>query len=1498
MSADEVASYLEVNGRILAGEEFEEYCKDHGLCRRCAKTKTHRRVVKMFGRGRKWEPMTLHDDLTGEYTVYKGHCLQPGCYTKGQAKRLLGESETGRRSSRGDKLAARMKGARRPGRRKARSNPETGSVMSTMDDDMSISSDMSGASTRSSASAISVMSNLSGLSGLAGYRRRRRNKKSSTASTGSSVSSGLSSLDEDDVLDDDMTVDSTMTKDMNPTVEDGEVNPIVAHRVEQLTRFDYFTILDLSKVALRNEDIAAIVDGISKPSSLEGIILDRCKLRDDDVNKILRAFRAGGSTSLKRLSLRQNSIGNRGAESMVSLLKGSNSLEELDLSENAISSRGAEMILDALLRNPNCVLHTLNLSQNEIWDLGGSEYLRGSQTLKVLNLDGNFMHDEGACTIANAIAQNRNTVIEKLYLGWNGISDEGCTALAKMLESNATLKVLGLAENDITNIGARAILSALSINNCVREISGLYHNQIDRKFIIVAIKRLLQRVHERGGAGTDAYNLSEPENNIQFEESKVEEGIEEGSDGSTNWADQMFSAPSGIEQPRVAIEAMEQWDWGTFGIDEIESSMRSQGLPAPMVDVTDSDDGEDIAPKAREGREIKRSRISFFRSAPLAFFDRKTSQHHDVPLLDFDFEKNALEDLFRNKNALGADIELIEEIATEDRMRDVLSRGTCPILHFTGYGQPDCLALENGFGYLQALPRDALKDMILLNQGITKVVVVTAVHALNTANLLLSAGFQHVVCCQRESVFHDEGVVEFAKAFYSSLARNETLKEAFDEGVDAVNKSSSKTLTKTTDARFLLLPKKLASSGYHNIHVLFEKSWPKRPAFPLPDTTITTMLPPLPTPFVGREVDMYEILESLRVDDVVRVGGPSGSGKVSLLSAVSRYILARPASFGIGAVYWLPPPPDVFPEEDTCYGDFAQVMDLLVEAEDDIWDEELYTECRERIMVELEHQRTILVIDGRVFDSEAAGENLERFLSYLLNEVSIKIILITAYQEEGGGGRARSKRSRSSEETMITVGPLDFKSSAYLFGQSCPHISPLGNPMAYTAEEFASIVVPSSLLKRGGGGGGTEEKDLLRSSPRQQDLYERMGGGNPTAIGKAATSISSKDVMELLREAHHRRPDIHHVGSAEDLKRLVQKFTAQQEKAIHDKNVARAHDLGTTLEELTRLQSTFPSIDRLADKENDLKTQYLDHLKARRYDMATQVKRQLLEVKRELLKEKFATSSSLSPSSSSAPSKGSSPPSKTPTSEKLKQLQAKRDAMRAAATTLKIRSEDKADVVFEVRRHDGGSCRIRISEERLVDDHSILDGMLGGIVCWTNECCDLSTYPVGQQLLQAAGKKLVDDIDDIEPLIETPWGAAKVLMGSAELLGPSTYSNLSARYVVLAVPPLSPSKTDTEFDGNAAADEDTVHFMETTLRTSYRSSFRLIKKSGMDAVAIPTISTQEGGRMYQRTLQIGLETLVEEAKSTKLNNIHYMATTGKEARILIKLAAANGLIGE
>merc|ERR1712176_1073100 len=181
------------------------------------------------------------------------------------------------------------------------------------------------------------------------------------------------------------------------------------------------------------------------------------------------------------------------------------------------------------------------------------------------------------------------------------------------------------------------------------------------------------------------------------------------------------------------------------------------------------------------------------------------------------------------------------------------------------------------------------------------------------------------------------------------------------------------------------------------------------------------ILPDMPDQFFGREVDIYEILESLRVDDVVRIGGVRGCGKKSILSVLSRYILERSNSFEIDSVFWLPPNTGVIPNPDSLYGDLCLAFQYIIAAEDDIWDDENYQEARDRILTQMEGRNSILVIDGRVFTNEIAGEMLERFLTHLLNEVNVKIILITASDI----ARANTKRSLT-EETTIFLGPLDF----------------------------------------------------------------------------------------------------------------------------------------------------------------------------------------------------------------------------------------------------------------------------------------------------------------------------------------------------------------------------------------------------------------------------------------------------------------------------------------
>jgi hypothetical protein len=93
-----------VDGKLLSGDVLLELARNKGLCHKCLQTVTHRRIRKKFGISREWEPITVTDTVEGNFTVYKGFCLQPTCWTLEEAQIVLGEkkakkSKTTRRTS-------------------------------------------------------------------------------------------------------------------------------------------------------------------------------------------------------------------------------------------------------------------------------------------------------------------------------------------------------------------------------------------------------------------------------------------------------------------------------------------------------------------------------------------------------------------------------------------------------------------------------------------------------------------------------------------------------------------------------------------------------------------------------------------------------------------------------------------------------------------------------------------------------------------------------------------------------------------------------------------------------------------------------------------------------------------------------------------------------------------------------------------------------------------------------------------------------------------------------------------------------------------------------------------------------------------------------------------------------------------------------------------------------------------------------------------------------
>jgi hypothetical protein len=113
---------IEVKGRVLRGQDLKDHAEKHGLCTICGLYQTHKKVGIFFN---KFLPDTITNDK-GKTTVYKGHCIQPTCYTSvEQVQEILGEIPKPKRKSPQNR---EFPSAHQPYLQKSPQNPEFSSA--------------------------------------------------------------------------------------------------------------------------------------------------------------------------------------------------------------------------------------------------------------------------------------------------------------------------------------------------------------------------------------------------------------------------------------------------------------------------------------------------------------------------------------------------------------------------------------------------------------------------------------------------------------------------------------------------------------------------------------------------------------------------------------------------------------------------------------------------------------------------------------------------------------------------------------------------------------------------------------------------------------------------------------------------------------------------------------------------------------------------------------------------------------------------------------------------------------------------------------------------------------------------------------------------------------------------------------------------------------------------------------------------------------------------
>ena len=157
----------------------------------------------------------------------------------------------------------------------------------------------------------------------------------------------------------------------------------------------------------------------------------------------------------------------------------------LDFRGCGLSPRDCLALVHAL-KSVEGILY-VDLSFNNLQSLGcieiakllpGNQHNQGFCELKILNLADNNITDEGVKHLATALTHT-NCTLNSLDLGYNNITDEGVKHLATALtHTNCTLNSLNLADNNITDDGVKHLATALTHTNCTLNSLNLGGNNI------------------------------------------------------------------------------------------------------------------------------------------------------------------------------------------------------------------------------------------------------------------------------------------------------------------------------------------------------------------------------------------------------------------------------------------------------------------------------------------------------------------------------------------------------------------------------------------------------------------------------------------------------------------------------------------------------------------------------------------------------------------------------------------------------------------------------------------------------------------------------------------------------------------------------------------------------------------------------------------------------------------------------------------------------------
>ena len=201
--------------------------------------------------------------------------------------------------------------------------------------------------------------------------------------------------------------------------------------------------------------------------------------------------------SIRRLELANNALTDDGLVPLARALTACSRLEYVDLSENRIRSDGCEA-LGRLLRvhDPPSRINTLKLAKNNLGDGAGTvlcDAIADQLTVTTLDLSSNNLGGLRFGEALRCLLEN-NSVLQRLELGWNGITSSIARKIVPALSDTLSLQYLGLQWNALGDVGGVALGYALRHNQTLQVLDVSHCNIGERGTMVLSDMLIENRV--------------------------------------------------------------------------------------------------------------------------------------------------------------------------------------------------------------------------------------------------------------------------------------------------------------------------------------------------------------------------------------------------------------------------------------------------------------------------------------------------------------------------------------------------------------------------------------------------------------------------------------------------------------------------------------------------------------------------------------------------------------------------------------------------------------------------------------------------------------------------------------------------------------------------------------------------------------------------------------------------------------------------------------------